>query len=184
MKKFVVSKETEDVVGMEIVEDRDPECLILRDIDEIDKDPSQYVIFRKDIPKIIEGLKLFAENKSMSREEFIAFVRHIGWVYYQIAAGQPYNEVANEDQTKSLVDGIRYADAHTDMTPEQNHENWMQMKISQGWVYGPVKDFDKKTHPDLVPFDQLPDVEKRKDTADHIGHYLASKLWDQMEGKA
>jgi hypothetical protein len=61
MKKFVVSKETEDVVGMEIVEDRDPECLILRDIDEIDKDPLHYVIFRKDIPKIIEGLKLFME---------------------------------------------------------------------------------------------------------------------------
>jgi len=113
----------------------------------------------------------------INREEFIAAIRHIGWCYYQIAAGQPYNEVANIDQMKSLLDGIAFADEHPDMTPEQNHDNWMKMKVSQGWKYGPIKDFEKKEHPDLVPFDQLPDIEKRKDIADYIGHNLASKLW-------
>jgi len=63
MKKFVVSEETEDMVGMEIVEDIDPKCIILRDINEIDGDPLQYDISRKDIPKLIEGLKLFMEVK-------------------------------------------------------------------------------------------------------------------------
>ena len=116
----------------------------------------------------------------MERDKFIAAIRHIGWVYYQIASGQPYNEIANEDQLKSLLDGIKYADEHPDMTPEQNHENWMKMKISQGWEYGSIKDFDLKTHPDLVPFDELPDIEKRKDTADYIGHRLAAKLWDDL----
>jgi len=117
----------------------------------------------------------------MNREKFIAAVRHIGWVYYQIAAGQQYNEVANGDQIKSLLDGIKYADERSDMTPEQNHDNWMKMKASQGWVYGPVKDFERKTHPDMVPFSDLLDIEKRKDIADHVGHRLASNLWNQME---
>ncbi len=116
----------------------------------------------------------------MERDEFIAIIRHIGWCYYQIAAGQPFNEKINADQLKSLLDGIKYADEHPDMTPEQNHENWVKMKCAQGWVYGPVKDFEKKTHPDLVPFDQLPDIEKRKDTADHIGHRLAAELWERL----
>jgi hypothetical protein len=115
----------------------------------------------------------------IDRNNFIATVRHIGWIYYQIAAGQPYNEEINEDQLNSLLDGIEYADEHPDMTPEQNHENWMQMKISQGWKYGPIKDFDLKTHPDLVPFNQLPEIEKRKDTADYIGHKLAVELWNK-----
>lgn len=117
----------------------------------------------------------------MRREEFIAAIRHIGWVYYQIAAGQPYNEVANEDQLDSLLNGIKYADDHPGMPPEQNHDNWMKTKAAQGWVYGPVKDFEKKTHPDMVPFGQLPDIEKRKDTADHIGHKLASALWEELQ---
>lgn len=181
MKRFVVSEETKDMVGMEIVEDRDPECIVIRDIDEIDQDPAEYVLFRKDIPKLIEGLKTFSEDKlSMSREEFIAAVRHIGWVYYQIAAGQSYNENPNEDQIKSSLDAVRYADENLNTSPEQTHDNWMRMKVSQGWKYGPVKDFNLKTHPDLVPFDDLPDVEKRKDIASHVGHKMASKLWEQI----
>ena len=31
------------------------------------------------------------------------------------------------------------------------------------WQHGPVKDEAAKTHPDLVPFDQLPEHEKQKD---------------------
>jgi len=115
-----------------------------------------------------------------SREEFIAQIRHIGWVAYQIAAGQPYNEHINEDQHKSLLNGIKFQDEHPDSTPEQNHDNWMKMKISQGWTYGKVKDFTKKTHPDLVPFNDLPDIEKRKDVSDTTTHRMASSLWDEL----
>ena len=32
-----------------------------------------------------------------------------------------------------------------------------------GWVYGPVRDVEKKTHPDMVPFDQLEQREQDKD---------------------
>ena len=38
----------------------------------------------------------------MTREEFIARVRHLGWCCYQIAAGQDYNIEPNEDQLQSL----------------------------------------------------------------------------------
>jgi hypothetical protein len=118
----------------------------------------------------------------MEREEFIAEVRHIGWIAYQIAVGQEYNEKINEDQMVSLLDGIEYLDANPDITPEENHNNWMKMKVSQGWVYGEVKDFEKKMHPDLVPFDDLPIVEQRKDINDAVIHKLAVELWDQFEG--
>ena len=117
----------------------------------------------------------------MERKEFIAEIRHIGWVAYQIAAGQSYNEDINEDQMTSLIDGICFQDDHPNNTAEQNHENWMRMKISQGWIYGVTKDFDKKTHPDLVPFVDLPDIERRKDISDATIHKLADKLWQRVE---
>lgn len=115
------------------------------------------------------------------REEFIANIRHIGWVAYQIAVQQSFNEKINKDQFESLLDGIRFLDEHPDNTPAQNHENWMKMKISQGWVYGKVKDFDKKTHPDMVPYDELPAVEQLKNTVNSTVHKMADQYWNDMQ---
>ncbi len=113
----------------------------------------------------------------MDKIEFIANIRHIGWVTYQIAAGQPYNEQINQDQYESLVDGIKFALENPDITPEENHNNWTEMKVKQGWIYGEIKDFEKKTHPDLLPFNDLPDIEKRKDIADSMSHKMALELY-------
>jgi len=108
---------------------------------------------------------------------FIADVRHIGWVAYQIAVGQKYNEEINNDQLESLLNGIEYLEENPECTPEENHNNWMKEKIRQGWVYGDVKDFELKTHPDLIPFDELPVVEQRKDILDAIIHKMAVQMW-------
>jgi hypothetical protein len=120
----------------------------------------------------------------MEKEEFIARVRHIGWVAFQIAAGQAFNDQPNEDQMASLLNGVRFALANPNMTPEENHENWMRTKLSQGWCWGPIKDFVKKEHPDLVPFGNLPLVEQRKDIMDGKINDLATQLYDLMQGKA
>lgn len=46
---------------------------------------------------------------------------------------------------------------------ENVHEVWAQARISEGWTYGPVRDDQKKQHPCLVPYDELPEVEKEYD---------------------
>ena len=35
--------------------------------------------------------------------------------------------------------------------------------MDQGWSYGPERDDQKKTHPDLLPYDQLSESEKGYD---------------------
>lgn len=50
-----------------------------------------------------------------------------------------------------------------DFGPEASHIGWMQHKTSEGWTYGPVKDAEAKTHPCMVPFDQLPREQQAKD---------------------
>ena len=43
------------------------------------------------------------------------------------------------------------------------HEDWVQAYLKNGWQYGPVYDRDKRTHPDIVPYDQLGGLERDKD---------------------
>ena len=46
---------------------------------------------------------------------------------------------------------------------EQSHESWLKQKTEDGWKFGPVKDPDKKEHPCMVPYAELPEEQRRKD---------------------
>lgn len=105
-----------------------------------------------------------------------ARICHLCWVSYQLGAGQGYNLEPDANDLASHRDAIAAILANPTMTAAENHENWMRFRQSEGWVWGPVKDKEKKTHPDLVPFDQLPDVEQRKDTMDLLARRFALRL--------
>lgn len=60
--------------------------------------------------------------------------------------------------TRSGVRGVLRGD-----TPIESHERWVAGKRAQGWVYGPVKDAERKTHPCLLPWQELPQGDKVKD---------------------
>ena len=66
-------------------------------------------------------------------------------------------------QKDSSLSGIEFALAHPDVTPEMQHNEWMDYKIKDGWKYGEKKDAEAKTHPCLVPFGELPKFERAKD---------------------
>jgi hypothetical protein len=48
-------------------------------------------------------------------------------------------------------------------SPEELHGSWMQAYFEMGWVYGEERDPEKKTHPDLVPYADLGQLERDKD---------------------
>ena len=48
-------------------------------------------------------------------------------------------------------------------SPEKLHDNWMQAYIKMGWVFGGEYNCEKKTHPDLVPYTKLGQLERDKD---------------------
>lgn len=117
---------------------------------------------------------------SLTEIEFIAKARFFAWICYQMGAGQSYNIEPTKDQLDSLKQGVLFGLLRPNSTPEENHKNWMEQKISQGWIYGKIKDMDKKTHPDLVPFDKLPKIEKDKDIMDCLMNKKFNELWQEI----
>lgn len=48
-------------------------------------------------------------------------------------------------------------------SPEELHGSWMQAYFAMGWQYGDMYSRENKIHPDLVPYNQLGQLEKDKD---------------------
>jgi hypothetical protein len=66
-------------------------------------------------------------------------------------------------QRESAIAGVRFLLTNPNSPPSASHESWLRQKFEDGWVYGPVKDPDKKEHPCMVPFDDLPVSQQTKD---------------------
>lgn len=66
-------------------------------------------------------------------------------------------------QQASTLSGVDAVLKDPSITPEALHDKWSAYKVADGWVYGDVKDADKKTHPCLIPYSQLPKSQQLKD---------------------
>lgn len=51
----------------------------------------------------------------------------------------------------------------TERIAENVHDVWAVGRIAEGWTYGPVRDLEKKTTPQMVTYDKLPEAEKEFD---------------------
>lgn len=72
-------------------------------------------------------------------------------------------EAASETTRNSTIAGVRFALKNPGVTPEETHEAWLKDKQAQGFVYGPDKDLEKKTHPCFLPYGELPAAQRYKD---------------------
>jgi hypothetical protein len=75
---------------------------------------------------------------------------------------KPWENTPAEIQA-SVLDGVAMKRDNPEVTPRQSHENWLRFKEKQGWIYGPVKDLERKTHPCFLPYDELPLSDRVKD---------------------
>lgn len=79
---------------------------------------------------------------------------------------QPPWDAAPEWQKASARAGVEQIAKDPATTPAQSHEGWMKQKVADGWVYGVVKNPDATppTHPCMVPYEQLPESQRVKDS--------------------
>lgn len=51
----------------------------------------------------------------------------------------------------------------TETLAEHAHDTWAELRIQEGWTWGPKREDLTKTHPDLVPYGELSQSEKEYD---------------------
>jgi hypothetical protein len=101
-----------------------------------------------------------------SLEQLIARVAHEINRAYCASLGdtsQPAWADAPEWQKDSAINGVRMHLANPDAGPDDSHKSWMTEKLQAGWKFGPVKDPEKKEHPCMVPYEELPQEQRAKD---------------------
>ena len=50
-----------------------------------------------------------------------------------------------------------------ELIAQNTHEVWSKGRMEEGWVYGSELNHEKKTHPCLIPYEELSESEKEYD---------------------
>lgn len=66
-------------------------------------------------------------------------------------------------QRDSAIKGVRFAIENPTAPASAQHDAWLADKRAAGWTYGPTKNPERREHPCMVPYDQLPEEQRRKD---------------------
>ena len=103
-------------------------------------------------PSAVEWDELSEEFKESNRAQAQSIGEKLS------AAGLSFD--ADESSAETVDE---FDDATMLLLARNEHIRWMQEKLANGWVYAPVRDNEKKHHPCLVPYEQLPPEEQQKD---------------------
>lgn len=88
----------------------------------------------------------------------------------------PWND--REDAFRSQFHNVieRQCGEQRSKSPEELHGSWMQAYFGMGWVFGDNYDREEKTHPDLVPYADLGQLERDKDAV-FVALCEIARLW-------
>ena len=98
-------------------------------------------------------------------DEQIALVCHTAIMGLQEVLGdshpsEPFT-VSPQQVKDRIIHGVQRA--RRGATPREMHEEWCQYLFSRGWSYGPKRDEQARTHPNLLDYDDLPAGQRVKD---------------------
>ena len=76
---------------------------------------------------------------------------------------QKHWDEAEQWQRDSAIKGVEFSLANPDAPASAQHDSWLKDKQADGWVWGVEKNAVLKTHPCMVPYEQLPVEQRLKD---------------------
>jgi len=101
----------------------------------------------------------------LTYEQIAEICHEVNRAYCQANGDYTHNSwrLSRKELKDSVISGVETHVKNPGFTPEQSHESWLKFKEERGWVFGEVKDFDKKTHPCMRPYRELPLDQRVKD---------------------
>lgn len=105
-------------------------------------------------------------DEVMSKTEVIAPICHAAnKVWCEVNGDFTQLDWRNAEtwQKQSAINGVKFRLENPNAGHDAQHNSWMKEKVDAGWVYGEKKDAEAKTHPCIVPFDKLPEFQRKKD---------------------
>lgn len=86
-------------------------------------------------------------------------------------------KLREESFTKQFLDVIeKQCGPDRSDSPKALHDSWWQAYIDMGWVYGPIYSPSLKTHPDMVEYEELGQLEQDKDSV-FVALCEIARLW-------
>jgi len=96
----------------------------------------------------------------------IALVAHQVMAAYRASIGDnqqtSWNEASEDKRTASIARAQAVID-NPNVPPEVAHADWIRARKAEGWKPGKKRDNDAKTHPMLIPFEDLPNEQKTEE---------------------
>lgn len=89
---------------------------------------------------------------------------------------EPWNEREKPFRDQFLPVIERQCGPDRKHSPEELHDDWARAYQNMGWRYGAKRDPAAKTHPDMVPYDDLGQLEQDKDSV-FIALCEIARLW-------
>lgn len=86
------------------------------------------------------------------------------WCLADNDSSQKHWKDAEDWQKSSALNGVKFKMENPFAGADAQHNSWMKEKIDDGWVYAAVKDAEAKTHPCIVPYSELPEFQRKKDS--------------------
>ena len=81
-------------------------------------------------------------------------------------------------QQESAINGVKFNLENPNAPASASHDSWLDEKIKCGWIYGEIKDVDKKQHPCVRLYEHLP---KEQQLKDHLFKKIVSVFFDEID---
>ena len=124
-----------------------------------DKEYQIYKSLRKRLKAVIKGEHFFTSEYCRTRYGF-SVLENAKLTFERISLILKYKPRPHDTSSVHLPEDL--FELLEDMA-ENIHENWSALRVSQGWRYGTERNGKRLTHPCLIPYDLLPDIEKGYD---------------------
>jgi hypothetical protein len=105
----------------------------------------------------------FNQLAPIDQEDNRAAARRIPDVLALVGLGLATQEEAKSAKKTTAEEIAPYIEPHIELLAEAEHDGWMAQRAKNGWTYGTPRDDDRKLHPLMRPYSDLPESEKEKD---------------------